>query len=592
VAGPPSAALALLLAAGAPHLAAPPWPFSPDGEEVATPPGATITVEGGAAAPLAPGLWRVTPAPGARELRLVAGDQALLVPVEPPPGSVRFAFDPPAPVKGRDRRVEVAVEVRGPGGELLAGDLPPEIGLSAGRLGPVAPDGPGRYRARLELPATAWPEVIGLVALAPRCPTCATPLALGAARLPLPAATSLPGEARPGVAVTVELAGRTFGPVRSDAAGRFSVPVVVPPGAGLATAISADELGNLRRQPLDLRLPATPRLTCTAWPRALPADGRARALLACAAWDERGAPARGAPLAASASLGRAAAGRWAGEVFTALVTAPTGGAGQAEVEVAWRGVRRGGTARARLSFLTGPPAGIDWRAEGEPLEAGVAAAVEAPVRDGRGDRLGSATAPGLEPGGRFTPPRDAGDGRVSLGLRFALPPAPPADAATLALRREGAGWVVEARAVDGRPVEGLAVRLGGGAEARTDARGEARAQGGEEEETARAAGGLRAAGWSWAPPPPSPFAVERAVEVALRPAGAADVEAWLEGRTLRWRVRGPAGRSPRVALRPAGPTLGPVEVTGDGGRCRVLAGRGAVAVVDEETGAAALVRVP
>ena len=43
----------------------PPWPLSPDGDVVAVTGGASLSAEGGAASEIAPGLWRVVPAPGA-----------------------------------------------------------------------------------------------------------------------------------------------------------------------------------------------------------------------------------------------------------------------------------------------------------------------------------------------------------------------------------------------------------------------------------------------------------------------------------------------------------------------------------------------
>jgi hypothetical protein len=45
-----------------------------------------------------------------------------------------------------------------------------------------------------------------------------------------------------------------------------------------------------------------------------------------------------------------------------------------------------------------------------------------------------------------------------------------------------------------------------------------------------------------------------------------------------------------VRLLSSGPTLGPVEADGEGGRCRVE-GRGTVSVVDAATGVAAVVEV-
>ncbi|MCM2333728.1 MAG: hypothetical protein NDI82_07255, partial [Anaeromyxobacteraceae bacterium] len=64
--------LALALTAGlaGPGLGIPPWPLSPDGELVAAPPGVALSAAGAAVEPVAPGLWRVVPEPGAPSVEL------------------------------------------------------------------------------------------------------------------------------------------------------------------------------------------------------------------------------------------------------------------------------------------------------------------------------------------------------------------------------------------------------------------------------------------------------------------------------------------------------------------------------------------
>ncbi len=86
----------------------------------------------------------------------------------------------------------------------------------------------------------------------------------------------------------------------------------------------------------------------------------------------------------------------------------------------------------------------------------------------------------------------------------------------------------------------------------------------------------------------------RTVQVSLRPAAPVDVAARVEAGAVRWRVEDGAGRplvGRRVVLRADGVELGPVEADGDGGRAAIRGGRGLVAVVDFETGVAAVVEV-
>jgi hypothetical protein len=589
--------LVLALAAGAagPFLGLPPWPLAPDGELVAAPPGVPLEAAGATVEPVAPGLWRVIPAEGARSVELKAGGAAATAPVEPPPGQVTITVEPSSLVKGRDARAAVELEVRTAAAELDAAAPPPRVTCSAGQLGPIEPAGPGRFRAAFELPASRHPEVVAFLAVVGRCPTCATPRAVGAAWLALPAAIDLPGRSDPGVAITVEVGGRRWGPARADGSGRFRVPVIVPPGAGRAVAHSVNALGTARRTDLELGLPTVPRVACAVEPPRLPADGHATASVTCTVAAPDGKPRAGGRLELEASRGTVTAIRWEGGLARATYRAPRGGAGGASLTVRWPEAGAAGRLQVPLTLTAGAPAAFEWRVAGEPLRPGEAAPATAVALDERGDPLGPAVVdagPGSSMAdGRLVARADLGDGVQRIALAFALPPAP--EAARLSLRQEGGAWVAEARGVDGRPAEGVPLSFAGGAAAVTDARGAARVPAAGPAGWVTGPSGLRAAGWSWAAPAGAPIALAGQAEVALRPAGSVDVAAAVEGRWLRWVVRGPAGPVPgrRVVLRAGGVQLGPPQPDGDGGRCEVRGGEGAVAVVDEESGAAAVVAV-
>ncbi len=589
-------ALALVAGAAGPALGIPPWPLGPDGELVAAPPGVPLEASGGAVEAVAPGLWRVVPDEGVRAVELRAGELRAVALVEPPPGRVTLAFAPPAPVKGRDDAVTVEVTVQTSAGEADADPRPPWITPSAGRLGPVEVVGPGRFRARFELPETRWPEAVAFVALAARCPDCATPRALGAAWLPVAAAIDLPGRTDPGVSTTVEVAGRRWGPVLADATGRFRVPVVVPPGAVRGTAHSVNARGNERHTVIQLGLPTVPRLACAVAPPGLPADGRARGAVVCTACAPDGKPAPGGRVMLAASRGGVGAVRWEGGLLRATYHAARGGSGPATLVATWREAGAAGHATVAIELATGAPAGIDWEVAGEPLRPGESAEVRAVARDERGDPLGPALAragPGSTVAeGRLVARAALGDGVERIALSFVLPPTQVA--ARLSLRREGATWVAEARGLDGRPAVGVPLTFGGGATAVTDARGSARSPAVGPAEWVTGPAGLRAAGWSWAPPDREAIEVARQVEVALRPADSVDVAATVEGRWIRWSIKGPGGAlaARQVLLRAGDVRLGPVEAYGGGGRCEVLGGHGPVAVMDEASGAAAVVVVP
>lgn len=592
-------ALLLLSLAAAPEILLPPWPLGPDGEVVAVRGGDGLVAEGAAVEPISPGLFRVVPRDGAEEVRLSSGGASARARVDRSIGAIEVSFHPAAPVKGRDREVRLEISVALPPGAEAA-ERPPVIITSSGRVRDVTADGPGRFRAVFEPEATRHPEVAVLLALAPRCPLCATPLAVGHAIVPLSAAIHLPGASEPGVSTSIAIGGRVFGPVAADSEGRFSIPVVVPPGARTGSAVSVDRIGNRKLTEVDLHLPPVDRLACAAWPTAVPADGRTAAWLWCVASTASGAPAPDARIAiaaSSGSLGPLAPFR--GGLQRARWAAPRGGGGGAAAIAAT--YPAGGAASRhdlKIALATGAPAGIEVSLSREPVPLGAEVDAEAVVRDGRGDPVGIASGPpgareGFVAPGRFRARHEPGDFLQEAPLRFALPPGE--EPATLSLWRDGDLWVAEARTVDGRPAAGVSLRFGSGAEAVTGARGEARIPARGATETVRAGNGARAAGFAGAGRAEAPFEVERIVTVALAPRAAVQVLARVEGRRVHWRVLDEGGKPiPRrpIVLRSSNVELGAPEPDGDGGRTAIRGGQGPVAVVDVETGIAAVVEVP
>jgi hypothetical protein len=604
--------LALALAAG-PEILVPPWPLSPDGELVAVRGAAPLSADGAAVEAAGPGLFRVVPAPGAARVLLSAGDARAEAGVEPPPGTVEVVVRPPAPVKGRDGRAEVELTVRRADGTPDAAAEAPVLTVSGGRIEELAPAGPGRYRGVYVPAAARRPEVAVLLAVVPRCPLCPTPRAVGRAIVPLAAAIDLPGEAEPGTRTSLVVAGRTFGPVTADAGGRFAVPIVVPPGARFGEATTVDQLGNRSTKRVDLALPAVDLLACAAWPRAIPADGRSEASVWCVASTDAGEPAAEARITIASSAGAVSRlSPAAGGLQHARLRAPRGGGGRdAVLRAAFPEGGPTSVEEVRIGLATGAPAELAASVEREPVPRGAAVPAVTRVLDARGDVLGPASGPAGAEVGFVTSDRFvAGTTGTSQDAPLAFALAPGGPAATLALWHDGSSWVAAARTVDARPAAGVPLRFGGGATATTDARGEAsplprpaarggggpgtRAAGPAACETVTGPGGVRAAGWAGVTPPPAPFEVSRTVTVALRPPSAVDVRAEVAGGAVRWRVEDPEGRplpGRRVVLRAEGVVLGPAERDGDGGRAAIRSGAGRVAVVDGETGVAALVEV-
>jgi hypothetical protein len=590
-----AACLALVLGAEI-HL--PPWPLSRDGETVAVePPGAVLSAEGARLEAAGDGLWRVAPAAGAREVRLAAGGATAVALVEPPAGRILVRADPARPVKGGGE-VSLDAEVLDAEGRPDPEAPPPVFSCSAGSVEGVAPAGPGRFTARYRPSPARYPEVAGIVAISPRCPLCATPRAVGAMALPVSARTEVPGHTEPRVKVTVEVAGRTFGPVEADAEGRFLVPVQVPPGEHQGRGVSLDRLGNQRVETLDLKLPPVRQLACAAWPALLPADGKSEAGIWCLATDVRGRPAENPSLAIRASLGLVTAlERAGGGLHRARYTAPRGGGGSTDrVTASWAAAGETSTLDLPVALATGPPASLGWALEREPVAPGASVAARTWARDQRGDALPAPAGPpgateGFLAGGRFRARAAAGDWVQRAELRIELPPS--STAAALWLEREGGEWVAAARDVDGRPAVGVPLRFGTGEVAITGPLGVARVAARGDAQTVAAPGGARTAAWRGHRTGVPPVALSVTAEVSLAPEAPVNVMAAGEGGVLRWRVVGVDGRplaGRKVWLEAGGPRLGPPEPDGEGGRCR-FEGAGTVTVVDVASGVAAVVEV-
>ena len=256
-----------------------------------------LTVKGGTAtrrnpAPLP--AWRVIPERGARTLELTAkvagGTLRRTLPVGAPAPEVGLSLFPEAPVKGRDREARLTVKLVDAEGKPWPLPAPPVLRASVGEVEDVRRIGPGLFEARYLLPTTRYPEVAVLVAFAPWPHPDAPTGAAGALRVALATEVELPGSSEPGAQLTLEIADRTFGPITVGADGRFKVPVIVPPGAGIARSTVRDRHGNRRVERIDLRLPPVDPLACVVQPARLPADGQSHARVLCALSDTRGLP--------------------------------------------------------------------------------------------------------------------------------------------------------------------------------------------------------------------------------------------------------------------------------------------------------------
>lgn len=165
------------------------------------------------------------------------------------------------------KKVPVTIEVRDADGQGVEG-LAVHLSATRGDFDACTEAGQGRYTANYQMPAEKYPQAIILAAKVKGAPPGWTVLRL-LSPTELPTTTT-----KPRVQVTLELGGRTYGPVRSDNRGRVKIPVEVGPGETQAKAVAVDEFGNRRERTVRIPLPPVPHLIGFAERTRLAADGQ------------------------------------------------------------------------------------------------------------------------------------------------------------------------------------------------------------------------------------------------------------------------------------------------------------------------------
>lgn len=431
-------------------------------------------------------LVQVVPKPGAREVSVTARSAGLQAVrrflVGPPASAVALKLTPERPVKNRDRQAQLEIEVRGADGEINPESAPPVLRANVGSFEGLTRVAPGRYLARYVLPTTRFPEVAVVVAFSAWPHPQSVHGALGVLRVPLASAVELPGQTEAQADFSIVIAGQKFGPVRADGAGRFKVPVVVPPGYGAGVGTAVDRLRNKRSTQIDLNLPPTDQLACVMSPTQLPADGAAQAQVLCATSDPFGKPTVGARVELSARHGALSTPRpLEGGVTAWSYTAPATLPPKPELLVAsWKQGRSTAGEELEVALMQGPAASLALTAADPVVHLGNQAALQPTVSDalGRarlGARLQLLEGPGAisqrpDGGWAWQPGQDAGTGPVSLVAR-ALGPL-GSEPARVRVFQRGQSLFAVVTDLAGLPVPGQRLKVGA-REVRSDAQGEA-----------------------------------------------------------------------------------------------------------------------
>ncbi|MCY1032205.1 hypothetical protein OV207_12110 [Corallococcus sp. BB11-1] len=276
-------------------------------------------------------------------------------PVGPPASRMELSLEPAQPVKGRDTEATLTVRRLLPDGSPDDSGAPPVLRASTGQVEGLKQTGPGTYVARYVLPRTRLPEAAILVALSAWPHPQSVHGAYGRLLVPLAASVNLPGTSEPGASVSLEVAGKRFGPVTTGVDGRFVLPLIVPPGHPLARGEVEDRAGNVERITIDLQLPPTDGLACVLNPQRLPADGVSQARLLCATSDPKGLPVADARVTVKAKHGRLEGPqRDANGMLEWRYTAPAVLASDERIEAAWPQRGPGSRESLPMQLVQGP----------------------------------------------------------------------------------------------------------------------------------------------------------------------------------------------------------------------------------------------
>ena len=238
-----------------------------------------------------------------------------------PSGRARIAFNanPAEVVLTQDPSSAITFTVTDDNGAPLDG-LDLRAAANVGQVQAVAAAGGGNYSAVYVPPSTPFPQVALISVWDANDPE----RVFGFFRINLVGKVDYPVDARaPGVTLIFTVGENTFPPVVSDATGRASVPIMVPPGVRYAQVELIQPTGARSTQQIDLQVPAFNRLVLGGAPVFLPSDGQSTALIRIFAVDGKGRPADGQNLSLSTSQGKISQAKFLGNgLYEAEYMAP------------------------------------------------------------------------------------------------------------------------------------------------------------------------------------------------------------------------------------------------------------------------------
>lgn len=186
--------------------------------------------------------------------------------------------------------------------------------------------GNGRTTARYQVAKVNYPHLGIVTVVDPTDPAAR----FGWSMIRMNGSVAYPVQSAPSAAVVLRVAGREFGPVTTDASGKASVPVQVPPGVSEGTLVTIQN-GQSKEEPLDLRVPETRRLQWFPAAPTLPGDPSAPVTLRVLVLTPSGEPDLAAKLSVKASAGVVSAATHEGGGVYRVAFTPAAVAGSVEL---------------------------------------------------------------------------------------------------------------------------------------------------------------------------------------------------------------------------------------------------------------------
>ncbi len=231
---------------------------------------------------------------------------------------LQATITPPRLTLGEDETATISVRLA-TGDRQVQSAVNLDIRASAGSVENITNLGGGQFSALFRVPKTTNPQTVLLTVVDRSDPQHS----LAAIALPMAARTTLDVTGVPKSQVILTIGGQPFGPVPTDKRGKAKVPVLLQPGVTIGEKLSVSADGTRVTEPLDLKLPETPRIGLFPTPASVPADSRVQVLVHAAVILADGKPDTTAQLQFSTSAGVVGPARHVGGgIYQAVLTPP------------------------------------------------------------------------------------------------------------------------------------------------------------------------------------------------------------------------------------------------------------------------------